>query len=383
MGNPARESAEEPAIENQSPAQEGLTLARVDYPGAGRWPLVSDIATGLTDIYRSIFKPQSVPEVQNDKAYGQMADFLSGSNVNLDNLAGTLNKILTDQGLPQVKVEKMDESRSHRKLPACGDCAPSTVRSGEYFMGTGILSMPESLINNPDKALAGAIAMHEVNHFTQDLLVTRAIMDDVAKENPANFLDAVSKRYTEKVGNAPERDFLESVERLRKEKGELTPQERNRANVILEGYAQQLAENGKPLASIDYDNIVNLKNMLKNSENPNSTLDSITPEEMVKQMMRVVGLPEDVRANNTVYRVLFGDSNWSAKDVMRKFGNPYSKTFDPHAAREKLNSHLEARRWNVGPQVLSEQSVYLGYEHERESRMIEQEFAAFFARRKR
>jgi len=52
-------------------------------------------------------------------------------------------------------------------------------------------------------------------------------------------------------------------------------------------------------------------------------------------------------------------------------------------AREKLNSHLEARRWNIGPQVLSEQSVYLGYEHERESRMIEQEFAAFFARRKR
>lgn len=381
MGNPAPESAETPAIEDQNQSPEGLTLARVDYPGAGRWPLISDIATGLTDIYRSVFKPQSVPEVQNDKAYKQMTDFLSGPNVSLDNLAGTLNRILTDQGLPEIKVEKMDESRSHRKLSACGDCAPSTTMRGEYFLGTGILSMPESLLNNPDKALAGAVALHEVNHFTQDVLATRAIMDDVAKENPANFLDAVSKRYKERIGNVPERDFLESVERLRKEKGELNPQERNRANVILEGFAQQLAEKGKPLASIDYDNIVNLQNMLKNSENPGSTLESATPEDIVKQMLRVAGLPENARANNNWYRTLFGDSNWSAKDVMRKFGNPYSKNFDPKAARSELTSHLENRRLNVGPYVLSEGSVYLGFEHERESRMIEQEFAAFFVRK--
>ncbi len=378
----APDSAETPEIKDQSHTQDGLTLARVDYPGAGRWPLISDIATGLTDIYRSVFKPQSVSEVQNDKAYGQMADFLSGSKVNLDNLAGTLNKILTGQGLPEIKIEKMDESRSNRKLSACGDCAPSTTRRGEYFMGTGVLSMPESLINSSDKALAGAVALHEVNHFTQDVLVTRAIMDDVAKENPANFLDAVSKRYKEKVGSVPERDFLESVERLRKEKGELNPQERNRANVILEGFAQQLAEKGKPLASIDYDNIVNLQNMLKNSENPDSTLEYATPEDVVKQMIRAAGLPENARANNNWYRTLFGDSNWSAKDVMRKFGNPYSKTFDAQAARSELTSHLENRRLNVGPYVVSEGGVYLGFEHERESRMIEQEFASFLARKK-
>lgn len=359
---------------------EGVRFAQVDYPGSQR-TVVDTVTEAASDIYRSIFSKESKPELENERIFEQVSKLVLSPKLDIQTLQDGFNAILKEHNLPGLKLE----SFAQPSIPAggCGDnCAvPKGALLGETLPGEGIIRINERMFKSGNVVQLGKTLMHEANHYFQDILITRALMDDLSKTNPGNLLQAVSDAYKMKYGVEPKMSFLQTIADLRNNTP-LNQAERARADYLATGKIAQKQDTMRPNANFDLDQSRRFAEMLKNSGNPESNLEKMSPKEMAQMLYDAVG-PDKANDPNAriLRRIFFGDEEVSQASLREMFGNPNSDSFDSEKARTALTKLLERRIKSLGSSSYLQFVNYRRYPHEMESYALGESFHAFLRRR--
>ncbi|MCW5823776.1 MAG: hypothetical protein KIT34_13305 [Cyanobacteria bacterium TGS_CYA1] len=358
---------------NQRQPESGVTFTPEKYAGAHRWPFESTFRS-LTDLYQSVVNPSSAPELENDKVFKPVRDLLFGPKSSIQDFNTGFNQILKDQGLPPVQIIKSKESDA--LPPGCGiECNPEGSTDGAYISGNGKIRLPERIFDSQNLIRLGVIVMHEANHFTQDILVTRALIDDALKANPqANinskeFLAFISSKYQERFNITPKDDFLNSVLEMRNGK-ELSPAERLRADRLTEGRMAKAKDGLLPSARNDLQALKNWTFEIRSG--------NVAPEDLVRKLIEVADPNFDNSKNSQDWRrILFASDKIKVEDVIQRFGDPNKPDFDRSRAKSELLKLLTSRTNDLRKDELNEFLEYEDYSHEVESRRVGDSFESF------
>lgn len=358
---------------NQRQPEAGVAFTPVEYPGAHRWPFESTFRS-LTDLYQSVVNPSSTPELENDKVFKPVRDLLFTPKLNFQDFNNGFNQILKDQGLPPVQMIKTKEFEA--LPPGCGiECKPEGNTDGLYLYGQGKIEIPERVFDGQNLIRLGGTVMHEANHFTQDILVTRALIDDAIKANPqanANskeFLELISAKYKERFDVKPTDEFLNSVLELRNGK-ELSPMERLRADRLTEGRIAKVKDGFLPSAEEDRQSLKNWTFKIKSGK--------AAPEDLVRKLIEVADPNFDNSKNSQDWRrVLFGSDKITVEDIVQGFGDPNKPNFDPERAKSALLKLFKTRIDDLKESYRKEYFQYLDYPHEVESRRVGDSFESY------
>lgn len=374
-------------LEN-SPFQQELAMDYRLGQSDSRFPLGDWMAGSVRELYHSVFK--STPSLQNDQTFERVANLLLDPKMNFDSFRTGMNEILVEKGLPPVNFLKMDEQTSNPKPAACNNKRAALTVLGSYYLGSGTFRMPESLIKSGNLFKVGNVALHEINHFEQDVLITRAIMDDVAKLGPGNFYRDVSARYKSMVGVEPSAGFLRDVEKARDGR-ELSSAERSRAEILMQSVIDRRIDGPTEMfAGADKNYFQNLRCMLANSLDPSSTM-KISPGELIQKM---ISTAESMQYSNESKvqrdaRLFFADGRRTdeaaaqerIKNIKLYFGDPNASNFDELAARLKLNDFFDNRLIQLQHSVSAGHQIYKGHFHESESFEVGNSFTDFLRRK--
>lgn len=377
MGDTAPESAETPKITDQSQPPQGLTLDRVEYPT--QYLFESTYKT-LADLYNSVVNPASRPELDSEQVFSRVGDLLLSPKMNFDNLTAGFNQILKDLGISPVRIEKGQEFDLSPE--GCGhDCKSDGTNNGSYLPGQGRIKLPERLFNGANVFQLGNSLLHEANHYAQDILVTRAIIDDALKANPQadpkspEFLAAISSKYEERFRVKPSNDFLRSVVEMRNGK-ELSPQERIRADRMTEGLAEHGADTLLPSAKRDRQSMKEWAYRARTG--------AYSPQEFVRHLLKVVDpASESVEGMKDWKRMLFANEKITARDIIRGFGDPDSPNFDAERARTGLVQLFNRRASDLYSSARDEHYTYKDYSHEVESFRLGDSFQKYLKGRRK
>lgn len=336
----------------------------------------SGIINSFQNLYRSVFA--SSPALQNDQVFSEVSRMLLSPDWNLDSLRVGMNQILDHKGLPGIKIGIMDPMIANKPISLCSNSRTSENILGFYQTGTGQLRISEDLLKSHNAFRVGDIILHETNHFEQDVLITRAIMDDVAKENPSNFLEAVSSRYKERVGKTPTAAFLNSVAKVRNGE-ELSFAERSRAEILLQSYAELPIQGPqKKEAASQRDILQSYICMLDNSLDPASASDrKISPAQLIDKLVSLAQAMQhsSFSRDERNARIFFGDDKRTTEEettqritqILNRFGEPGARAFSESRARLELAKFLQERMQALTAEFKSNYSTYRESFHETES----------------
>ncbi|QQR57107.1 MAG: hypothetical protein IPG59_19290 [Candidatus Melainabacteria bacterium] len=377
-------SAETPETTDQSIASNALTLSEVDYP-RDRRSFVDVVVGTVSDLYQSVVNPASKPELVNPDVFDKVNRLVSGpGKMDITKLQDGFNAILAERGVPPLKMYSFNQTDSDVENNACNDnCAgdvPEGGTRGTYILGQGLVGINERVLHSLNTVGLGKTALHEANHYMQDILVTRAIMDDVSKTKPGNFLEAVSQAYKERIGTEPNVRFLQDVEKYRGGV-ELTPEQRSRADWLIRGKTELKDDVKRP--NIDQDlNRMNqiLKKLIDSATSANP---SLVPIAMVKDLFHLVDPAQDNDGNVLdLRRILFADQKITKNDLVRMFGvGPTSPDFDVNRARTVLTRLMQERQSSLIVSKGLQQDRYANYTHEDESYAVGSAFHSYIKRR--
>lgn len=384
MTKAAPDSAETPDAADSSVAPGALALNEVDYPRDRRSYL--DIVVGtVSDLYQSVVNPASKPELINPDVFDKVGKLVSApGKMDITKLQDGFNAILAERGIPPLKMYSFNQSHSDVENNACNDnCAgdvPEGGTRGTYITGQGVVGINERVLKSLNTVGLGKTALHEANHYMQDILVTRAIMDDVAKTKPGNFLAAVSQAYKERIGVEPKVSFLQDVEKYRAGV-ELTPEQRSRADWLIRGRTELKEDFKKPDINQD---LATMNQILKKLvDSVTSVNPALVPTAMVKDLFHIVDPAQDNSEQvRMMRRILFADEIITKNDLVRMFGiGPSSPDFDVNRARTVLTRLMQERQNALVISKGLQQDRYNNYTHEDESYAVGDAFHSYIRSR--
>ncbi len=353
-------------------SRQGSASLEVDYAGGQRtWR--DSVSETFNNIYRSIFDQSARPELENTDVYDKVKKLVLSPNLDMASLQSGLNDILQGHGIPKVKLEELSESHSGSGI--CGDnCGiPEGARLGAYFTGEGSIGINTQIFKTGNMVQLGKTVLHEANHHMQDILLTRAIMDEVARNKSPNFLESVSQIYTQRFGRKPLDSFLQDVEKFRGGK-ELSPAEQQRANWLAEGWIARAQDAQRPNAKADLDTMKQFAKMLQDG--------GTNPKEMAEKLLAALDPANDSDPDaQRLRRLFFANEPFSSRQFKKQFGDPNSSSFDSKTAFRAFKDFIDLQIQRL------EKSEYLqfvnmrNYSHEIESYDLADAFLAHIRKR--
>lgn len=327
--------------------QENTLLRIADGGTASRYD-TSEIYTSVHGTGNIV--DQSRPVFQGERAFAEIARLYQSNPQSLADLQAGFDRILASHGLPPVRIRPMGDNDQLPNSSSCAVNKPEINLFGQYLTGQGTLLMRDVFATNgtnPNLPRLLSQVAHEITHHEQTVLMTRAIIQDVAAANSNNLIQDVQSRFKEIMGADINPDFLKSV--LDASAGKpLTPAERQRADALINAEKERMAvsQDNRQLVSRK-SQLDDLQCRLENSASPESNLPKMEPSALARLLLLVADSvttnPGDEGLRETA-QLYFGTSSPDPTALRRAIGDPESANFDPVQAREAMIRLLSQRR---------------------------------------